>query len=80
LLSESHSADPQPDPEYWYVATITAAKILLSNCPNFDWVRDTLPDFAKRNGLDNVKYNATIEAALRAYSGYAYVECRVCPE
>ena len=73
MLSERHSADPQPDPECWYVTTITAED-LLSSCPNFDWVRDTLPDFAKRNGLDNVKYNATIEAALRAYSGYAYVE------
>jgi hypothetical protein len=54
--------------------TVTAAKILLSNCPNFEWVPDTLPDFAERNGLDDVKYNVAIEAALRAYSGYDYVE------
>jgi hypothetical protein len=40
---------------------------LLSNCPNFEWVPDTLPDFAERNGLDDVKYNAAIEAALRAH-------------
>jgi hypothetical protein len=52
---------------------------LLSNCPNFEWVPDTLPDFAERNGLDDVKYNAAIEAALRAYSGYDYVESALMP-
>jgi hypothetical protein len=71
-------AEPQLDPEYWYVTTVTAAKILLSNCPNFEWVPDT-PDFVERNGLDDVKYNAAIEAALRAYSGYDYVEAALMP-
>jgi hypothetical protein len=42
-------------------------------------VPDTLPNFAERNGLDDVKYNAGIEAALRAYSGYDYVESALMP-
>jgi hypothetical protein len=67
-------ADQKPDPEYWYVGTVTVTRIFMTYCSEYyEFVGDdTLSNFAKDNGLNADELDDAITAAFNFYAGHNY--------
>ena len=67
-------ADQKPDPEYWYVDTVTVTRIFMTYCSEYyEFVGDdTLSNFAKHNGLNADELDDAITAAFNFYAGHNY--------